>query len=126
MARWRRSTTSIARLWGSRQHGFIGSCRERLWSSARYLRSKALAALIDVYRFDEFARDLATAIPDEEGASAVIGLGDEGQRELYDLLPAFIPDGVTAASCSKLATTPSCGQVRGSSSLHAANCQAVS
>lgn len=70
------------------------------------LAFEALAALIDVYRFDEFARDLATAIPDEEGASAVIGLGDEGQRELYDLLPAFIPDGVTAASCSKLATTP--------------------
>lgn len=70
------------------------------------LAFEAVAALIDVYRFDEFARDLATAIPDQESASVVIGIGDEGQRELYDLLPAFVPDGVTAASCARLANIP--------------------
>ncbi|MER9102661.1 DUF3883 domain-containing protein [Mesorhizobium sp. M0848] len=70
------------------------------------LALEALAALIDVYRFDDFARDFATAIPDEETAIAVIGLGDDGQRELYDLLPAFVLDGVTTASCARVANTP--------------------
>lgn len=66
----------------------------------------ALATLIDVYRFDDFARDLAEAIPDEEAARAVIGIDEDGPRGLYDLLPAFVPDGVIAASCARLANTP--------------------
>lgn len=70
------------------------------------LELSALAALIDVYRFDDFARELAAAIPDEETAIAVIGLDDEGQRELYDLLPAFLLDEITTASCARLFNTP--------------------
>lgn len=70
------------------------------------LAHEAIAALIDVYRFDDIARDLAAAIPDEEAAIAVIGLGDDGQRELYELLPAFVTDGLTSASCARLANTP--------------------
>lgn len=70
------------------------------------LTFEAIAALIDVYRFDDFTRDLAAAIPDEAAAMAVIGMGEGAQRDLYDLFPAFVPDGVTAPACSKLANVP--------------------
>lgn len=70
------------------------------------LALEALGALIDVYRFDDFARELAAAVPDEATAIAVIGLSDDGGRELYDLLVTFLMDGITTASCARLANTP--------------------
>lgn len=67
---------------------------------------EAIVALIDPYRFDDFARDLAAAVLDKEAAIAVIGDGHDGQRALYDLLVAFVPDGVSTTSCTRLANTP--------------------
>lgn len=73
---------------------------------AGLLEFEALAGLLDVYRFDDFARDFAAAVPDEEAAIELIGPGEDGARQLYDLLPAFLGDGVTVQAGARLANVP--------------------
>src|SRR3546814_6191832 len=66
----------------------------------------ALRDAIDVYAFDDLARDLATEIADEDGAVRVIGQepGDAGR--FYALLTAFKIEPDAARTAAALASVP--------------------
>lgn len=67
------------------------------------LKLPAIAEAMDIYRFDDLARDLAEAITDEDRAQSVIGID---ARDFYGFLTTFEVDQTASKAGALLANVP--------------------
>jgi hypothetical protein len=70
------------------------------------LKLPAITEAMTIFRFDDLARNLATAITSNDGAKAVIGIEPSSARDFYGFLTAFEVDPATSKAGALLANVP--------------------